>query len=81
MFDDVEFTSCSAIHITVGDTQRRPAFIYHDRNDEFRNGDMIIWGEELPKNQEEFDELILKLQNNECECSSYSADWVGVIYT
>lgn len=78
--NEVEFVPCSAIHITVGDAQRRPAFVYHDKNDEYRNGDMIIWGESIPKSQNELEELIKKIQEGFCEYSCSGIDYMGMIY-
>lgn len=49
----VEFTNCTAIAASIGDTKRQNAVFIHDLEDEFRNGDGVIFGVLLPENANE----------------------------
>lgn len=48
-----EFTACTAIAASIGDTERQNAVLVHDLNDEFRNGDFVAFGWELPEDEED----------------------------
>jgi hypothetical protein len=48
-----EFTACTAIAATIGDTERQNAVFVHDLNDEFHNGDFVAFGWELPEDEED----------------------------
>lgn len=44
---NVEFTSCTAI--STGDTVRQTAVLVHDLDDEFHDGDGVIFGVDVPE--------------------------------
>lgn len=48
-----EFTSCTAIAATIGDTERQNAVLVHDLDDEFHNGDFVAYGWELPEDEDD----------------------------
>lgn len=39
-----ELTTCTAIAVTAGDTTRQDALYFHDREDEFHDGDSVVFG-------------------------------------
>lgn len=49
---EVEFTSCSAIAASIGDTVRQKAVFVHDVEDEFGDGDGVIFDVQVPKDAE-----------------------------
>lgn len=55
---EVEFTSCNAIAIGIGDTERQNAVYVHDATDEFSDGDGVIFGVEFPESAEEAADLL-----------------------
>lgn len=55
---EVEFTSCSAIAATIGETERRSAVYVHDISDEFSDGDGVLFGVEVPESDEEAADLL-----------------------
>lgn len=48
-----EFTACTAIAASIGDTERQNAVLVHDLNDEFRDGDFIAFGYDLPEDEDD----------------------------
>lgn len=50
---EVGFTACTAIAASIGDTARQKAVFVHDLEDEFGNGDGVIFGVEVPENEKE----------------------------
>lgn len=50
---DVEFTSCTAIAASIGDTVRQTAVLVHDLDDEFHDGDGVLFGVTVPEDEEE----------------------------
>lgn len=48
-----EFTACTAIAVTIGDTERHNAVLVHDLDDEFRNGDFVAFGYEIPEDEDD----------------------------
>lgn len=50
---EVEFTSCTAIAAIVGDTVRQTAVFVHAVDDEFGNGDGVIFGVSVPEDVDE----------------------------
>lgn len=44
----VEFCECTAIAASIGDDERQPALFIHDLGDFFRDGDGVIFGEDMP---------------------------------
>lgn len=50
---DIEFTACSAIAASIGDTVRQPAVFVHHIADEFGNGDGVIFAESIPETEDE----------------------------
>ena len=50
---EVEFTACTAISASIGDTERQNALFVHDCDDEFGNGDSVIFGVDMPETDEE----------------------------
>lgn len=50
---DVVFTSCTAVAASIGDTIRQKAVLVHDLDDENRDGDGIIFGVDVPEDEEE----------------------------
>ncbi|MBR5367013.1 MAG: hypothetical protein IK132_12280 [Clostridia bacterium] len=53
IFNNVEFTACTAIAVSIGDTERQNAVFVHDLNDEFRNGDFVAFGYDLPEDEDD----------------------------
>jgi hypothetical protein len=53
-----EFTACTAIAVTIGDTERQSAVFVHDLDDEFRNGDFVAFGYELPEDEEDAENIL-----------------------
>lgn len=54
----VEFTECTAIAASVDDTVRRKALFVHDRDDEFGDGDGVIFDVDLPETESEAKSLM-----------------------
>ena len=50
---EVEFTACTAIAASIGDTERQNALFVHDCDDEFGDGDSVIFGVDMPETDEE----------------------------
>lgn len=50
---EVEFTACTAIAASIGDTVRQTAVFVHDADDEFGSGDGVIFGVSVPEDAEE----------------------------
>ena len=50
---EVEFTSCTAIATSCGETERADAIFIHDNEDEFGDGDGVVFGVKMPKDAEE----------------------------
>ena len=50
---EVEFTSCTAIATSCGETERTDAIFIHDNEDEFGDGDGVVFGVKMPKDAEE----------------------------
>lgn len=50
---EVEFTSCTAVAASIGDTVRQMAVLVHDLDDEFHDGDGVLFGVTVPENEEE----------------------------
>lgn len=50
---EVEFTACTAIAASIGDTTRQDAVFVHDTEDECGNGDCVVFGVSLPESEEE----------------------------
>jgi len=63
-----EFTACTAIAVSDGDTERQNAVFVHDLNDEFRNGDFVAFGYALPEDEDD-------ARNIFEDWSSHSSDW------
>lgn len=55
---EVEFTSCTAIAASIGDTERQNAVHVHDATDEFSDGDGVLFGVEVPESDEEAADLL-----------------------
>lgn len=53
-----EFTACTAIAATIGDTERQTAVLVHDLKDEFHDGDFIAFGYNLPEDEEDAQNII-----------------------
>lgn len=49
----VEFTSCTAIAASIGESYRQEAVFVHDIQDEFGNGDGVIFGVSVPEDEYE----------------------------
>ena len=49
----VEFISCTAIAKSIGDTIRNKAVFVHDLEDEFSNGDGVIFNVDVPEDVKE----------------------------
>ena len=50
---EVEFTSCTAIATSCGETKRTNAIFVHDNEDEFGDGDGVVFGVRFPEDAEE----------------------------
>lgn len=55
---EVAFAPCTAIAVSIGDTTRQKAVFVHDLEDEFGDGDGVIFGEDVPENEEEAASLL-----------------------
>lgn len=55
---DVEFTACTAVAASIGDTERQSAVFVHDVEDKFGNGDGVIFGVSVPEDEEEAASLL-----------------------
>ena len=55
---EVAFAPCTAIAVSIGDTTRQKAVFVHDLEDEFEDGDGVIFGEDVPENEEEAASLL-----------------------
>lgn len=55
---EVEFTACTAIAASIGDTVRQDAVFVHDAEDECGNGDGVIFGVEMPESDEQAAEIM-----------------------
>lgn len=55
---EVEFTSCTAIATSIGDTKRQNAVYVHDTTDEFCDGNGVLFGAEVPESAEEAADLL-----------------------
>lgn len=56
--NNVEYTACTAIAVSIGDTERQNAVFVHDLNDEFRNGDFVAFGYDLPEDENEAENIL-----------------------
>ena len=50
---EVEFTACTAIAASIGDTERQKAVFVHIVDDEFHNGDGVLFGVDVPDDDQE----------------------------
>lgn len=50
---EVAFTTCTAIAASIGENIRQDALFVHDFEDEFGNGDCVIFGVDLPETEDE----------------------------
>lgn len=50
---EVEFTLCTAIAASIGDTVRQKAVFVHDTTDESGDGDSVYFVSDLPENEED----------------------------
>lgn len=50
---EVEFTECTAIESSIGDTERQNAVFVHDTLDEFGDGDGVVFGVGVPSDAKE----------------------------
>ena len=57
-FKNCEFTACTAIAVGIGDAERQNAVFVHDINDEFRNGDFVAFGYDLPEDENEAENIL-----------------------
>ena len=55
---EVEFTPCTAIATSAGETERSSAIFVHDTTDEFGDGDGVIFGVLMPTSNEEAEALM-----------------------
>lgn len=53
-----EFTACTAIAASIGDSERQNAVLVHDLNDEFHNGDFVAFGYDLPEDEEDAQNIL-----------------------
>lgn len=56
---EVEFTPCTAIATSAGETERSSAIFVHDTTDEFCDGDGVIFGVWMPTSAEEAEGLTM----------------------
>lgn len=50
---DIEFTPCTAIAASIGDTTRQKAVFVHDTTDIFHDGDGVLFDIDVPETEEE----------------------------
>lgn len=55
---EVVFAPCTAIAVSIDDTARQKAVFIHDLNDEFGDGDGVIFGENVPETEAEAASLL-----------------------
>ena len=56
---EVEFTPCTSIATSAGETERSSAIFVHDTTDEFCDGDGVIFGVWMPTSAEEAEGLTM----------------------
>lgn len=56
---EVEFTECTAIAASIGDTKRQKALFVHDCEDEFGNGDGVLFFAAIPDDTNEAAALLM----------------------
>lgn len=54
----VEFAACTAIPASIGESERQDAVFVHDCEDEFGNGDGVIFDVDLPETEDEANSLM-----------------------
>lgn len=65
---EVEFTPCTAIAASIGDTARQEDCVFvHDLQDEFGNGDGVIFGVEMPESDEQAAEIMFNETLDTCQ--------------
>ena len=55
---EVEFTPCTAIATSAGETERSSAIFVHDTTDEFCDCDGVVFGFWMPRSNEEAEALM-----------------------
>ena len=64
---EVEFTACTAIAASICDTVRQTAVFVHDADDEFGNGDGVIFSVSVPEDAEEVASVLQECIDTEQE--------------
>ena len=73
IFNDIEFISCTAIASLYPEDGRQPGVYIHDLNDEFRNGDGVIFNCcTVPESEEE---AAAMLQNETIDTAAYDIEF------
>lgn len=49
IIDNIEITRCKAAAISAGDTTLQDALFIHDLNDDFHDGDAVVFGYDMPE--------------------------------
>lgn len=53
-----EFTYCTAIDFEAGDTERQTALYVHDKDDVYRNGDVVVFGYDMPEDDVDVENIL-----------------------
>ena len=68
VYNGYEFSECTAIALEAGDTTRQNAIFCHKIDDEFRDGDCVIFGYSLPADEEDAENIL-------SDYSAHSSDY------
>ena len=59
---EVTFESCTAIYNKIGYTEPTSALYIHDKDDEFCDGDGLIFGEEMPEIADDAADMLINCE-------------------
>jgi len=66
--DNFEISTCTAIAIEAEDAERQPALFIHNVNDEFCDGDCVVFGYAMPEDMDD-------IRNIFSDCFAYTSDY------
>ncbi len=59
---EVEFEQVTAVFEMEAEAGRRPAILIHDAEDEFHDGDGVIFETDIPESAEEAEDMLMSAQ-------------------
>lgn len=65
-----EFKECKAVAIEAGDADAQNALFCHKLDDEFCDGDCVIFGYELPESVEDVETIMNDFSAHETDCET-----------